>query len=457
MKKFTLGAVLAVLASVASSLLALKGGFINPEAETFLPHYLRPIPVYQKIFAPEQTDWGLYQARELSYFFDWLDCRFIAFSCSLGVPHFLSLTHYAGFALIGLALGYFARSALNLPSGLSLGLMGLWLTSPCVLVGGSYYRSAKMLAAVALSLAGISSWLYLKARIQSRAGPVYLASNVLFLVVAALADRQGMFLGAAFALWFAMRAVTFREASSARLTAAALLAVAIGAVYAYWLGPLAIRHFDGDPPSLEYMQVLLRKAMTDIQGLKDLFWYGPTAAVQELSATLGGLPWLPLLLGMGWLGWHLASGHQAASGARKRRILVAAWYMMPLMVFMAMYSLMAVRHGDVVRLQDFKIIYYPLPLAALGVLMLSLVVASLRQSGSVSVSTLTVLVWVLVAGNIGNIPLSKFLYSTGTYSAQIRAAPENLAMLKTRSVPATASPAIIAIAEADGFPVTNRP
>jgi len=179
--------------------------------------------------------------------------------------------------------------------------------------------------------------------------------------------------------------------------------------------------------------------------------------VQEVSATLGGLPWLPLLLGMGWLGWHLASGHQGASGAWKNRVLVAVWYLMPLLVFMAMYSLMAVRHGDVVRLQDFKIIYYPLPLAALTVLVLSLAVASLRRGGRVSISTLTVLVWVLVAGNIGNLPHNRFLYSTGTYAEEIRAAPATLAMLKARSVPATASPAIRAIAEADGFLMSKRP
>jgi hypothetical protein len=457
MKRFTLGAFLATLASVAASLLALKGGFVNPEAEIFIPRYLKTIPVTQKIFSPEHTDWGLYQARELSYFFDWLDCRFIAFSCSLGIPHFLSLTHYAGCALIGLALGYFARAALNLPNGISLGLMGLWLTSPCVLMGGSFYRSAKILAAAALLFACMSSWLYLKARIRSQTGLIYLASNVLFLVVAALADRQGAFLGAAIALWLAMHAVAFRDSSCTQLSAAAFLSVAVGAVYAYWLGPLAIRHFDGHAPSLEYMHVPLREAMTDFQGLKNLFWYGPTAAVQEMGATLGGLPWLPLFVGICWLGWHLASGHQAASGAGPRRLLVAIWYLMPLLVFMAMYSLMAVRHGDVVRLPDFKIIYYPLPLAALTVLMLSLAVASLRRAGRVGISTMTVLVWVLVAGNVGNLPHNRLLYSTGTYAAEIHAAPATLAMLKTRSVPATASPAIRAIAEADGFLMSKRP
>src|SRR5687768_1313733 len=55
-------------------------GFIHPESHTFLPHYLSGRPMIELIYDNNATEWGHYQARELAFVFDWLDCQFIAWS-----------------------------------------------------------------------------------------------------------------------------------------------------------------------------------------------------------------------------------------------------------------------------------------------------------------------------------------------------------------------------------------
>ena len=66
-------------ALVAAAILApawyWDGGLIEIEALEFIRHYLDPRGLLQKVFDPYTNDLGTYQARELSYFFDYLDAR----------------------------------------------------------------------------------------------------------------------------------------------------------------------------------------------------------------------------------------------------------------------------------------------------------------------------------------------------------------------------------------------
>src|SRR5205823_4731510 len=53
-------------------------GIIDSEAMEFVLNYLQKRPLLAQIFDPQINDWGAYQARELSYVFDWIDARVIA-------------------------------------------------------------------------------------------------------------------------------------------------------------------------------------------------------------------------------------------------------------------------------------------------------------------------------------------------------------------------------------------
>ena len=75
--------------------------------EVRLPYYLSHKPLWSKIYDSDVLDGGMYQARELSYLFDYIDCKFIDGCVALGQPHFLSVTHYVFMLLIGLELWRF--------------------------------------------------------------------------------------------------------------------------------------------------------------------------------------------------------------------------------------------------------------------------------------------------------------------------------------------------------------
>lgn len=193
-----LGLLLAIATTIALSAALLRGGYVNPEAETFIPHYLANAPLMGILFDPAHNDWGSYQARELSYVFDWIDCRFLVFSAAAGFPHFLSLTHYAGAALIAIAIWTFSQRALRLGPAASMALVGLWLTSPCVLLGGNFYRSAKIVSSAALVGASIGAWLHIHAKGRSPGSRCTAVAFALSLVLAGPAARVALKNGKAF-------------------------------------------------------------------------------------------------------------------------------------------------------------------------------------------------------------------------------------------------------------------
>jgi hypothetical protein len=51
------------------------GGYLHWESSAFLLNYTADRPLLNIIFDPQKNDWGLYQCRELSYFFDYLDAK----------------------------------------------------------------------------------------------------------------------------------------------------------------------------------------------------------------------------------------------------------------------------------------------------------------------------------------------------------------------------------------------
>ena len=458
MTKFVLVAMMTVIVATIFSITILKGGFIHPEAETFIPHYLSQHPLPELIFSPEHTDWGLYQARELSYFFDWLDCRFISWSVANGMPHFLSITHYLLCAAMALGIALFARGGLHLSSSASLGLAGLWLTHPCVLLGGTYYRSAKILVASAILCACLASWHYLKAP-KSSSGQAWgcLAVVALSLVCAGLADRQGFFLAAAFGLWLCLRAWWLKHEACWPLAAAGFFATGVIVGYTYLIGPWLIHRIDGQPPSLSYMSLPWATALTDPVMIKSLVFLAPRAALYAVGTTIGGLPWLLVLAVIGWAAWHFSSTPGCNQPPPSHPLLRTVWWLLLPSGIIAMYALMALRHKAVVQLAEFQIIYYPLPLVMLTVGALAISIGTAFHSGRISQRALVAALWLLVASNLGNLPQYRLSYATSVYANEIAAGPKNIALLRKRMVPPDSGPAMQALSQAAGWLPSSQP
>ena len=96
-----------------AGMIFVRGGAIHPESyHTYLPHYLGDAPFLQKIFDVNVTDAGNYQARELSYVFDWIDCHFIDFCVG---PHVPTTGRLKAFKLLSTSNAYWKGDARNQP------------------------------------------------------------------------------------------------------------------------------------------------------------------------------------------------------------------------------------------------------------------------------------------------------------------------------------------------------
>ena len=87
-------------ARLAANLATLRGGSVHPETRQYIPAYLSDRPLLAILFDSRVNDAGLFRARELSYFLDCLDVRFIDLSIRAGHPHFLALSNYLALALL---------------------------------------------------------------------------------------------------------------------------------------------------------------------------------------------------------------------------------------------------------------------------------------------------------------------------------------------------------------------
>jgi hypothetical protein len=431
-------ALLLTAAALGASIALSRGGFIHPEAEVFIPHYLQSKPLPQIIFDPNHTDWGLYQARELSYLFDWLDCRVLAVSAACGLPHFLSLTHYAGAAFVALFLGWFARFAVGLPSSAALGLATLWLTSPAVFLGGSYYRSAKILVATTAVLAIGAAWRAYRDASMGRRNFAPLIVWCAALLAAGLADRQGAFLVTAGTVWLAARTWLFPDPHCRGLALAAAAATGAIFVYTYIVGPAFIRHAVGYSPSFEYLSLPWSDVLADMSRARTVFWYGPRAAFQALGYTWGALPWV-LAAAVSCFLVHTNAGGSLTRPPDWRRAL---WFSAPLLGILVMYGAMALRHGAIVQLPDFIMLYYPLPVAAIALTGLAFLLRAIAASAP---GLIVVILWLLVASNIGSLPHARYVRATGTYAAAIAAGPDARLALIGGTESSAHSPAIQAL------------
>src|SRR5438552_3411690 len=117
----------------------------------FVLNYLQNRPFFAQIFDPQINDWGAYQARELSYVFDWIDARVFAALLDRHVLIFIPLSGLLG--LIALSGVYFfgASKVLALSRLTTCMLLSLFLS--CIVVQAStpiLYRSSKIILSVVL-------------------------------------------------------------------------------------------------------------------------------------------------------------------------------------------------------------------------------------------------------------------------------------------------------------------
>jgi hypothetical protein len=133
----------AVAAAIVAPLWYWSGGLLELEATEFIEQYLDSRGVLQKVFDPQTNDLGTYQAREFSYFIDYLDAQVFGTLLGLDWPLFVPTSTVAA-SLLTVVVFVAAARRYALPA-LTTSLLALvYFSSYTHLVTmGMFYRSAK--------------------------------------------------------------------------------------------------------------------------------------------------------------------------------------------------------------------------------------------------------------------------------------------------------------------------
>lgn len=361
---------LSLLAVIAVSLWYQGGGFLDRESHYFIQNYLDDRPLVQKVFDVHRNEPETYQARELTYLFDLIDCQVIKLSLRNGFLHFYPLSHYLGIFLIAvLQVLLVARYFPGVPFSVNFLLALLYVTTPSSWIM-SYFRSAKILAASSLFFLVWYAFLVPGLR------PVRFGSErgaSLFVVFAgalfmSLSDRQGFFFCLALAAiagtlyWLAQRRY-WRD-----LAIVFGIVVAVNSLYNYSVGPWVIHNVTGSYPSMSFQD------MGFLYQFERLTW---KTRIGRLGHTFLVMPELVSyffgnsgkLMGLAVLGGALGNCMGADRRDEPQRVLGprAILFVMALLGLYALNFVMAMKAHYVLWI-DHKLVYYWVPMNALALI-----------------------------------------------------------------------------------------
>ena len=344
------------------------GGLIEIEGTQFIRQYLDGRSgLLRIVFDPHANDLGTFQARELSFLFDYLDARAFGARLALDRASFVPFSALlSGLLTIVLCLLSLRGLPRHLQLTMSCALLVYLTNYVNVVTMGMHYRSTKVLLAPVL----LGTTMYVArlfgGRSSNWAPPIVF---VLFLIMSLL-DRQGFFyalLGLAVLVVFAAT-----TAGGWRVAAAGAAAVVFMMFYNAALGPMLVQRINGYVPNAEYQQLPLGNLLTD----PTIVGHASALLVQAGAALFGGLPvslfGVLVVLAVAW----------AVSRWRRVPRTIAILTGILLVGEIALASLMIVRHPPVYEYYDHRVWYYPLPLQAMVLGVLIVVISKLGSGWS---------------------------------------------------------------------------
>jgi hypothetical protein len=357
-------AVLLPLAAAVAPYFAFPGGFIHPEAKAYLIHYNDHRSFLAKIFDPNYNDNGLYQARELSYTFDWLDAQAIDAGIRAGYPEFFPVSHALGILFIAVVEIECARRK---KTGVGVAgaclLVAIFLTDPVVFISaGCYVRSAKVIVAAAF----LGFLHFLEDLVLGEDPPPpsagsgsiarYGGGACALAMTLSLLDRQGFFFAiTAIPLLAALALSTARADPSRRALALAACgcAAAVVAAIAYdvVLAPLLIRALNGIEADFFYQRLPVLEVVYRPTHLAE----GGRWLFEQASFFVGGSS---AIRG----GTFLLAAVAALALVARERAKAAAVALSSLAAFLLMFAIMIFRHPPLLW-DDVKRGYYGIPFA----------------------------------------------------------------------------------------------
>ncbi len=292
-------ALLAAFVCMVIQLLILvcrEGGTLHSESALFFISYLDGRPFLNQVFDPLRNDWGFYQARELSYLFDALDARFVAFLLKKHIVWFHSLCSLLLCGVMVFIQHYFTRRFFPRVPGMLVTLFSVFFVLSAAVTGLNYFRCAKYLTATGLWGALFAAYgVFRYGTFRSKAALVFC------LILMTLSDRQGFFFTAAFCGTVAVTMIYLNwkhSALSACRMRFPLLASAgvtlFGIINNLYLTPFLVRSINHYTPDFSYQRDFALTGNAVKQSGLFLFgnagnWFSNFTGAVEIAAVTGGL------------------------------------------------------------------------------------------------------------------------------------------------------------------------
>jgi hypothetical protein len=368
----------------------LEGGYAHYEGQFFLVNYLDGRDLFRKIFSAHFNEWDCYQGRELSFFFGWLDAQFIRYSARLGWVHLYSITHFAGLFALALALWDALTRIFSSLERRDAGLIVvLLLTTPTALFSGYYYRPAKILAALFLSVV-----LLCIGRMREREWKVSALSLIPLGGAATLmgmSDRLGIYL-LLLVIGVVIVAKPFDRASVA-IVGMLLAALALNVLWSTMIGPRLSAMADGYSP--DTVDQIVRIRFTYLRREH----YAPALALlaDHVKYFFGNFG-LVSLIGSGCIAAAVIWRNRSTRAVVSAAVVIVATFA----VYIAMYA----RLTSLIWPASTRVYYWLPQLVVLGVAA-GFVMERSRQVFANARPVTTPLLGLLIAGNIISVPIHR--------------------------------------------------
>jgi hypothetical protein len=348
-----------VAAAVAAPFWFWKGGVLELEVLHFIDRYLDDRSLLHKIFDPYTNDFRTYQARELSYFIDYIDAHVFRQLLRWDVTVFIPLSAVVASALtVGIFL-YGIRRYHGLTLLTASLLLLVYLSNYIHLVTmGMFYRSTKPLLAPVL----MGTAFYLASVFEGctrRWAP--LAVFGLFCLMSLL-DRQGFFYAIVGSGLVLAHAIFTRTGWG--IVSAAAAAVFTMTAYDLWIGPWIIERVAGYVPSLAYQEVPREPLLRGLPYLQSAEILG-----ESLTVFLGSTS---KVAAIGLVAAIAAAGVWRSGPGRAPRLTLTAILAVVTLSQVVMFAAMIVRHPPLYDWIDHRYWYYPLPFQALVLALLAM-------------------------------------------------------------------------------------
>lgn len=436
--------------SVIFALLSIinhNGGALNPEMYIRLPFYLSDKLVLNKIFDSNILDFGVFRARELSYFLDFIDIKFIQLSVKLGHPHFLSLIHYLFAIIISYIIWLFCVKDLRLKPLIGMGWVIIFWTSPTIFLGGDMFRDGKI--GVALLTAILFRNIY-KITKNSTAGSDLKTPRkfwwLYFLAIFAmtLLDEQGVYLNITILVFLGIWWIFIHCKDIFIMLVISTASLVFHFLYRFLIAPELTLLLNGYWPFLTYQQL---PQNASIYNFTHYLSNGLLLYLDTFRYLIGGMPQpiglVVLLLLVIFPIIYLYTQQNLSADYRKFfslaliELLIANFFLVILM-----NSGMAAMHPPLMW-PDSGLVYYWLPTDVLLVMTL-LILTSVFNSSHFPQWLLTLAMYAAIIGNIIALPGHRTTILQGDMKSYYQSSPALLSAIKNISASQeTQNPAVL--------------